>query len=162
MALFEAAIFVLCLSRRPSSAFVSRPVVANLGTATDELREGAIADLGVSGCIEALSLASAANLGDEDDPEFWADARQTRVAAQIANQNAILHFIIETLPFGRCRLARLLNYNTFSFKWLPKAINLWFERTVARGFPHKSEPHWRVENPARHGIPLATVAILFT
>lgn len=114
---------MLCLSRRLSSAFVSRPVVANLGTATDELREGAIADLGVSGCIEALSLASVANL-EEGGPEFWADARQTRAAAKITNENAILHFIIENLQFGRCVLARLLNYNTFSFKWLPKAINL--------------------------------------
>ena len=101
---------------------MSRPVVADLGTATDELREGAIADLGVSGCIEALSLASVANL-EEGGPEFWADARRTRAAAKITNENAILHFIIENLQFGRCLLARLLNYNTFSFKWLPKAIN---------------------------------------
>jgi hypothetical protein len=85
---------------------MSRPVVANRGTATDELREGAIADLGVSGCIEALSLASAGNL-EEDGPEFWADARQTRAAAKITNENAILRSIIENLQFGRCVLVSL-------------------------------------------------------
>jgi hypothetical protein len=111
---FAAAIFVLCFSRRPSSAFVSRPLVPDFGPATDDLRAGAIADFGVSGWIEALSLGSAANL--EEDGPVWADARQIKVAATAANKKTILRFIIENLQFRRSVPASLLNYNTFSFK----------------------------------------------
>ena len=84
-----------CRTRRLSSAFVSRPLVAAFGTATDDLRGGAIADFGVSGWIAVLRGS-----GDleEDDPivEFWADARQNK-AATVTNKKAILHFIIGNL-----------------------------------------------------------------
>jgi len=93
---------------------VSRPLVPDFGPATDDLRAGAIADFGVSGWIEALSLGSAANL--EEDGPVWADARQIKVAATAANKKTILRFIIENLQFRRSVPASLLNYNTFSFK----------------------------------------------
>ena len=117
MPFFEATIFVLCRSRWPSSEFVSRPLVDDFGTPTDDLREGAIADRGVSGWIEALSLGSAADAG-EDCPilEFWADARQLKPAATVTNRKAILHFIIGILQFSRSVPTSLPNYNTFSFK----------------------------------------------
>jgi len=75
---------------------VPRPLVAAFGTATDDLRGGAIADFGVSGWIEVLR-GSAPDL-EEDDPilEFWADARQNK-AATVTNKKAILHFIIGNL-----------------------------------------------------------------
>lgn len=120
MALFEATIFVLCLSSRPSSAFVSRPVVADFGTAADELRGGDIADFGVSGWTEALSLGSAANL-EEDGPEFWADVGQIRADAKITNEKAILYFIIKNLRFGRCVLAPLITTH-FRSSDCPKVI----------------------------------------
>ena len=117
--LFETPVFMLCRSRRASSAFVSRPLVAAFGTAIDDLRGGAIADFGVSGRIEVLR-GSAPDL-EEDDPilEFWADARQIK-AATVTKRKAILHFIIGNLRFGRSVPASLLNYNTFSFKGLPE------------------------------------------
>jgi|SRR5271165_6594012 len=130
--LFEATIFERSFSRRPSSAFVSRPVVADFGNPTEELREGAVADFGVSGWIEALSLGSAANL-EEDGLEFWADAAPTIVPTRLTNRKAILYFIIENLQFGGCiSLAYSITTHSRSSDCL-KAINLWF-RTCCGGF----------------------------
>ena len=102
LAFFEAPIFAFCFSSRASSAFVSRPVVPDFGSATDALRGAAKADFGVSGWIEALSLGSAPE-ADEDGAilEFWALARQIKVAATVTNKKAILHFIVGNLQVGR-------------------------------------------------------------
>jgi len=78
---------------------VSRPLVAAFGTATDDLREGAIADFGVSGWIDFLS-GSGPDPADDPTLEFWADATQIK-AATVTSKKAILHFIIGNLRFGR-------------------------------------------------------------
>ena len=81
---------------------MSRPLVPDFGPASDDLRGGTIADFGVSGWIEALSLGSAVD-GVEDRPvlEFWADAIQIKVVATAANKKAILRFVIKNLQFRR-------------------------------------------------------------
>ena len=125
VALFEATIFVLCPSRRPSSAFVFRPLVPDFGTATDDLRIGAVADFGVSGWIEALSLGSAVEVG-EDGPilEFWADAGHTKAAATVTNRKAILHFIIGSLHSAVPFPLALLITTHFRSSDCPKVFDL--------------------------------------
>ena len=90
--LFEPPALMLCRSRRVSSALVFRPLVAAFGTATDDLREGAIADFGVSGWTASLRGSAPDLAEDEPTLEFWADARQIK-AATVTNKKAILHLI---------------------------------------------------------------------
>ncbi|MGA9134547.1 MAG: hypothetical protein WB384_21295 [Candidatus Sulfotelmatobacter sp.] len=108
-----------------------RPVVPDFGSATDALRGAAKADFGVSGWIEALSLGSPPE-ADEDGAilEFWALARQIKVAATVTNEKAVLHLIDEISRSAVLFPPSLLNYNTFSFKRLTQGSTIYFERRV--------------------------------
>jgi hypothetical protein len=135
--LFETPVFMPCRSRRVSSAFVSRPLVAAFGTATDDLRGAAIADFGVSGWIAVLR-GSGPDL-EEDDPilEFCADAMQT-TAATATNKKAILHRIIGNLRFP---LARLITTH-FRSRVCPKVTRKSYMLGRSRRLRTKRKAEW--------------------
>lgn len=93
--LLEMPVFIPCRSRRVRSAFVSRPLVAAFGTATDDLRGAAIADFGVSGWIAVLRGSGPDSAGDPT-LEFWADATQIKAAA-VTHTKPVLDLLIGNL-----------------------------------------------------------------